>query len=235
MPAQKTKTIASTQHHLDIYTIQDNLVILKDGGAVLVLQVSAVNFGLLAESEQDALIYAYAGLINSLSFPIQIMVRSQKKDVSSYLRSLAEAEKAQKSNTIKQRIKNYRQFVEKTVRDNEVLDKKFYIVVPFTSFELGATKSVTSALKKSPQKPPYPLDYILKKAKTSLFPKKDHLLRQLNRLGLKAKQLETQDLIELYYHIYNPETPDTQEFSDAKEYNSPIVSAGIQKSKDKNG
>ena len=70
---------ASTQDHLDIEDVRDNLALLRDGSACLILQTTAVNFSLLSESEQDATIYAYAGLLNSLTFPIQIIIRSQKK------------------------------------------------------------------------------------------------------------------------------------------------------------
>ena len=77
--------VATTQDHLDIETIQDDLVILKTGICSIVIQASAINFGLLSEEEQDATIYAYAGLLNSLSFPIQIVIKSEKKDISAYL------------------------------------------------------------------------------------------------------------------------------------------------------
>ena len=227
MTAQK-KPIASTQQHLPIYTVQDDLAVLKDSSCVLVLSVSAVNFGLLSEAEQDATIYAYASLLNSLSFPIQILIRSQKKDVSSYLKSLIEAEKKQKNNLLKDKIKSYRKFVEEIVRENEVLDKKFYIAIPFASIQLGLSKSVAGSLKPT-SAPSYPIEYIVKKAKTALYPKRDHLVRQLQKLGLRTEQLTSQQLIELFYNIYNPDTPDTQEFAKTNEYESPLVGANVEK------
>ncbi|HET7713363.1 MAG TPA: hypothetical protein VFK94_02980, partial [Patescibacteria group bacterium] len=72
---------ASTQDHLDILDIRDNVIILKNGNAAGVLQTNAVNFDLLSESEQDALIFAYASLLNSLTFPIQIVIRSKRMDI----------------------------------------------------------------------------------------------------------------------------------------------------------
>lgn len=226
MTAQR-KPIASTQQHLPIHTVQDDLVVLKDGSCVLVLNVSAVNFGLLSEAEQDATIYAYASLLNSLSFPIQILIRSQKKDVSSYLKLLLEAEKKQKNELLKDKIKAYRKFVEKIVRENDVLDKKFYIAIPFSNIQLGLSKSVAGSIKKV-QAPSYPIDYIVKKAKTALYPKRDHLLRQLQKLGLKADQLTSQQLIELFYNVYNPDTPDTQGFAQTEEYEATMVSANVE-------
>ncbi|PJC76494.1 hypothetical protein CO010_02510, partial [Candidatus Shapirobacteria bacterium CG_4_8_14_3_um_filter_39_11] len=76
---------ASTQEQLPIEEVIDNMVLLKDGSCAIVMSVSAVNFDLLSEREQDAIIGAYGALLNSLTFPIQILVRSQKKDISSYL------------------------------------------------------------------------------------------------------------------------------------------------------
>ena len=89
----KIASRASTQSHLDIEDIKDNLVILKDGGSTLVLSVTAINFGLLSEREQDATIYAYAALLNSLAYPIQILIRSARKDISGYLKLLEDAER----------------------------------------------------------------------------------------------------------------------------------------------
>lgn len=197
---------ASTQEQLPIEDVKDNLVILKDGSCALVLAVSAVNFDLLSEREQDAIIYAYGALLNSLNFSIQIVIRSQKKDISSYLDLLAIQEvKKKDSPLVAGQIASYRTFVAEMVKKNNVLDKKFYVVIPFSALELGVGQTLTSLLKKSTGLP-FPKDYILQKAKISLFPKKDHLIRLFNRVGLKAKQLETNELIKLYFEIYNGET-----------------------------
>ena len=83
---------ASTQEYLPIEDIKNNLVVLKDGSCALVLSVSSVNFDLLSEREQEAIIYAYGALLNSLTFSIQIMIRSQRKDISSYLEILEKQE-----------------------------------------------------------------------------------------------------------------------------------------------
>lgn len=212
---------ASTQAHLEIEDIQDDLVILKDGGAALVLKTTAVNFGLLSEREQDATIFAYAALLNSLTFSLQIIIRSQKKDIGGYLKQLKKAEKKEKEPKIKAQIQKYQKFIEKIVTQNEVLDKKFYLVIPMSPLELGAAKSILSNIK--PKKGlPFPKKLILEKAKNSLFPKKDHLIKQLARLGLKASQLTTQELIELYFEIYNPEAS-KEPLSQAEEYQVPLV------------
>jgi len=199
---------ATTQEHLPIEDIKDDLVILKDGSCALVLSVSSVNFDLLSEKEQEAIIYAYGALLNSLTFPIQILVRSQKKDISSYLEVLKKQEQNKMgSPLLAGLINSYRKFVAEMVKKNNVLDKKFYVVIPFSSLELGITKSLTSVIAiRKIESLPYDKEYILAKAKASLIPKRDHLIKLFSRIGLLAKQLTTQELIRLYYNIYNTET-----------------------------
>lgn len=195
---------ASTQEHLEIEDIRDDLVILKDGGCVLILATTAINFSLLSEKEQEATIYAYAGLLNSLTFSVQIVIRSKRKDISSYLKLVSELEKKETRKEIKEQIQKYKAFVKETVAKNEVLDKKFYLAIPMSPLELGVSKAFTSTFKRS-KGLPFAKDYILKQAKIKLYPKRDHLLRQLNRLGLKARQLTTPEITKLFFEIYNPE------------------------------
>lgn len=201
IPAQ-VAVKSSTQDFIEIEDIQDDLIILKDGSCCLVIKVNAVNFGLLSEPEQEALIYSYAGLLNSLSFSIQLTIRSKRKDITAYLNLLKGAEEKQLYGPLREQIKKYRQFIETTVRVNNVLDKKFYIVIPFSLLEMGAVSAVGLFNRKKGL--PYPKSYILERAKTTLYPKRDHLFRQLARLGLKAHQLTTPELIQLFYDIYNP-------------------------------
>ncbi len=217
---------ASTQEHLDVEDIQDDLVLLKDGACALVIQVTAINFGLLSESEQDAIIFAYAGLLNSLSFPIQIIVRSTIKDITDYIRLLRKQEQKQKNSLLLDQLHKYRIFIEETVRDNQVIDKKFYAIIPFTALELGLTSSVGSSFKKK-KGLPYSKTYIMEKAKMSLYPKRDHLLRQFGRLGLQAKQLATQELLELLYNLYNQESVG-QIFSKPLDYTTSITKAAME-------
>lgn len=193
---------ATTQEFLDIEDITDDLIILQSGGAALVIETSAVNFGLLSEEEQDALIYANASLLNSLSFPLQIVILSKRMDISSYIEYISTEEEKQQSHVMKERIRRYREFILSIIKDNKVLEKKFYLVIPFSALELGIKEAFSVSGKK--KKLPFSKDYILSRAKTSLFPKRDHLLRQLGRIGLRGRQLTTQELDEFFYNLYNP-------------------------------
>lgn len=200
MPDKVAPIRATTQDFLEIEDFRDDMVLFSDGSCVIILETNAVNFGLLSEKEQDALIFAYSGLLNSLSFPIQIYIRSKRKDITGYLSLLENAQNAQRNPVMATRIKQYRDFIAATVKERNVLDKKFYIVIPFLAIELGVGNVSSFSGKKGL---PYSKSYILNKAKNTLFPRRDHLARQLARLGLRTKHLNAQQLIDLFHDVYN--------------------------------
>jgi hypothetical protein len=216
---------ASTQDHLDIEDVRDGLALLKDGSACVILETTAVNFSLLSEGEQDAIIYAYAGLLNSLTFPIQLVIKSQKKDINSYLGLLSAQKQKIQNPLLRNQLEKYYEFVQKTVAENEVLDKKFYLIIPFSSLELGVSSTLSSSLKKK-KGLPFDKDYILQKAKASLTPKRDHLINQLTRLGLKTKQLTTPAIIKLLFSYYNPNAGSV-DFAESTDYSAPMVEAAV--------
>src|SRR3989338_4719529 len=218
------KTKASTQEHLDIENIIDDLVILKTGWVALVLSLTAVNFDLLSEAEQDATIYAYGALLNSLTFPVEVLIRSKKADITSYFASLSEAEHAQPNPDLKRQIQKYLDFIESTVQQKTVLDKKFYLIINFSPLELGFKNITGRKPTKSGGK-----SQLIADAKIALLPKRDHLIKQMARLGLSARQLTTQELIELFYDIYNPAPTGTQRILlDTSSYTTPIVEPAVE-------
>src|SRR2546428_839405 len=115
--------MSTTQEHLLVKDITDDIILLKNGGGALVLQVSAVNFGLLSDMEQIAIISSFAQMLNSLSFSIQIVIRSERLNISSYLNLLSKAQKAQTNPLLLKMIVSYKQFIQTTIKENEVLDK----------------------------------------------------------------------------------------------------------------
>lgn len=197
---------STTQEELPIADITDDLVLFKDGGAAVVLESTSLNFGLLSEKEQEAVIYAYAALLNSLSFTIQIIVRSQRKDISNYLTYLDLAWQKITNPKLKSLMGSYKNFISETIKKKNVLGKRFFVVIPFSPLELGVTKSfMTITKRKGPL--PFSKSYIIKKAATILFPRRDHLMRQAGRLGIKLTPLPKDDVIELFYDVYNPKAP----------------------------
>lgn len=205
MSDQITPIRSTTQQFTEIEDVRDDVALFSDGSCAMMLSVAAVNFGLLSQKEQDAIIYSYAGLLNSLTFPIELVIRSQHKDITAYLRLLEDQERLQKSEKLRKSIASYRIFVESMVKEKEVLDKKFYIVIPFSSLELGISTNVLLGGKKKGL--PYPKSYIFEKATIALSPKRDQVLRLLARAGLRAKPLTGQQVAQLYFSYYNPDVP----------------------------
>jgi len=198
--------MATTQEHLPIADITNDIVVYKDGGAALVMESTSLNFGLLSEKEQAAVIAAYAAMINSLTFSIQIVVLTQRKDVSSYLNFLDQEAAKITQPILAKLMQGYKNFIMESVKKKNVLGKRFFVVLYLSPLELGVGKSV-AALAKRTGPLPFTKSYVIKKAKITLYPRRDHLIRQAGRLGIKFKQLGTADLIALYHSVYNPEHP----------------------------
>jgi len=165
----------------------------------LIIEVTATNFSLLSKEEHDAKIFSYSSLLNSLSYPIQIFIRSKRIDISSYLRLLDQEAIKTQNQMLGGRIRLYRDFIQELVRVNTILDKKFYIIISYSHFESGP-KTAQAALEKN--------------AKTTLDLKAKSLLSQLQRLNLYAKILEKEELTKLFYEIYNGDLVETNQTED---------------------
>lgn len=221
---------STTQQFLDIHDITNNYVIMKDGTVSLVITVDAMNFGLLAEEEQDAVMYAYAGLLNSLNYTVQIVINSQTKDVTSYLQLLKDQETNVDNETLRKRIRAYREFVANLIHDRNVLDKKFYVVIPANAVELGimGAKSVLPGQGDKFDITSIERSLLLERASNVLDPRRDHLIAQFARIGLYSRQLTTQEIIQLFYIRYNPEATEGQQIAESNSYTAPLVQASIQ-------
>jgi hypothetical protein len=221
---------STTQQFLDIYDITNNFVVMKDGTVSTILTVDAMNFGLLAEEEQDAIMYAYAGLLNSLNYSVQIIINSRTKDVTSYLKVLQEQETTAETETLRRRIRMYREFVGNLIHERNVLDKKFYVVIPAAAVEMGflAPASVLPGKTNAFDISSIERSVIIEKARNLLDPKRDHLIAQFARIGLFSRQLSTQEIIQLFYVRYNPEAVEGQQIGESSSYTTPLVKASIQ-------
>lgn len=222
-------TISSTtQEFLDVYDITNDMVILKDGVVSIIMQIGTMNFNLLAEQEQDAIMYTYGALLNSLNFPIQINIQSNIKDASRYLRLLDNQIKQSKSRAKSQLIGEYRDFVANLIRERNVLEKKFFVVIPTNAGEMG----LYTAESVLPGKTKFDINnfektVLIEKAATILDPRRDHLISQFNRIGLFARQLDTQEIIQNFYINYNPESMEGQEVTNSESYTTPLVTASL--------
>ncbi|NLG06270.1 MAG: hypothetical protein GX559_01055 [Candidatus Pacebacteria bacterium] len=224
---------STTQEFLDVYDITNDMVILKDGVVSIIMQIGTMNFSLLAEQEQDAIMYTYGALLNSLNFPIQINIQSNVKDASRYLRLLDNQIKESKSRAKSQLIAEYREFVANLIYERNVLEKKFFVVVPTNAAEMG----LYTAESVLPGKTKFDINnhektVLIEKASAILDPRRDHLIAQFNRVGLFARQLDTQEIIQNFYINYNPESTEGQEVANSDSYTTPIVRASLAEEQD---
>lgn len=188
MKKSAQKIHATTQQFTEIQDVKENVVLLTSGNACSIIEVKATNFALLSQGEQQAKMLSYATLLNSLSFAIQIVIQNKKFDISSYLKLLELAEKNSQGKLLANQIGLYRNFVAELVKENSVLDKKFYIVISYSYLEKGPIQ------KKS--------DFF-SNAKLSLLSKADAILNQLARINLSARTLVKDELIKVFYEFYN--------------------------------
>jgi hypothetical protein len=204
----RARATASTQDHLAVRDIRDDLVINKNGSVAMVIQTSAINFDLLAEYEQDNKILAFAGLLNSLNFRIQIMIRTKRIDITNYITYLQSQEQQAMSEGLKKQLNIYTTFVKNLIIQNDVLDKSFFIIVPYHTGSIIPETSILKSKKSKEEEEKnrnVQIDQLIEKAKIFLYPKRDHILKQLGRMGLFGHQLTTKELITELYTSYNPE------------------------------
>ncbi len=130
MPSKTYHSDDSTQRYLPFSEIRDNIVIMKDGSARIVLKVEAVNFLLKSEQEQDAIIYSFQHFLNALQFPIQILIRSLKVDIEGYLNRLKDLTAGQKNPLLKDQSERYIEFLTNLVNVAQIMKKEFYVIIP---------------------------------------------------------------------------------------------------------
>ena len=203
---KKINASASTQRFLDIAEIKEDIVVLRDGSLRAVLLVSSVNFALKSEDEQNAIISGYISFLNSLTFPLQIVVQSRRLNLDTYLNNLEQKRKEQTNELLKVQMSDYMGFVRELIQIGEIMTKRFYVVVPFDFISYKKRQGFFSAVKRvvAPAG-------IIKLDHKRFIEYKDLLDKRvgyvaagLGSTGLRAARLNTQNLIELYYESYNP-------------------------------
>jgi hypothetical protein len=193
------KIHSTTQDFTEIVDISDDVVFLKGGSAVVIAEISSVNFFLLSTDEQTARIYGYMSLLNSLSSYIQILIVSRRVDIGSYLKLLDDKIASVANPKIAEQLALYRDFIKDLVKGEGLLDKKVYMVIPFSQLELGPATMAGQAGDRSKTKAMTVNDRI----KSALVSKRNTVLTQVERMGLTARPLSTNELIKLFYELYN--------------------------------
>lgn len=214
----KPKPGPATQRFLDIAEIRDGVVILKDGTMRSVIMVSSINFALKSQDEQQAMIQSYMQFLNGLEYPIQIVIQSRKMNIDGYVQALNQQEGEIENELLKSQIRDYRSFITDLVELGEIMQKRFYVVVPFDPVtdrkrnffaRLGTALSPASVIRLTNKQ--------FKERKEDLDQRVNIIMGGLVGMGLAAARLDTEGLIELYYSAYNPDVYDSQKIQSIKD------------------
>jgi hypothetical protein len=230
----------STQNNLQIAEIRDGVVIMNDGTFRAVIMCKSINFDLMSPQEREAVEFAYQGTLNSLYFPVQIFIRSQKVDMRPYLQKLDKIRTEQDNMLLGLLMEDYIAFLSDITEQTNIMDKKFYAVIQYPEpneedikntieqskgFFKGMFDLMGKDKKATPQK--VVIDETrLETAKTELRNRVQALMQGLMECGVHSLPLDTQELIELYYGVYNPDTATRQQMRDFNDLSTPFVTKG---------
>lgn len=219
--SKKTGT-NSTQIFLKISEIRDDTVVLKNGGVRAVLRVASMNFNLKSEEEQNAIIYSYQGFLNTLEFPIQIVIRSKKLDIDEYLENLRKIGERQTSALLQRQTYEYVEYITKLVEYADIMEKEFFVIVSYDPFRAQKMNMIQKFLQSFQSKDSY--ETVKKRheefeqLKKSLNQRVNTVKIGLENAGLKVDQLMTKELIELFYTIYNPTVARYEKANDIRSF-----------------
>jgi type IV secretory pathway VirB4 component len=212
---KKRKQEQSTQQHLPIAAVQEDVVTLKNGGLRAVLLVSSINFDLKSEEEQEATVGSYVSFLNGLQFPVQILIQSRPLIIDDYLDQVRAAEKQQLNDLLRLQTAEYRTYIAELVSRANIMTKRYYVIIPY-----DAAADIQLAFWTRLQKAVWPGSEIrlsrqdfLKRAE-KLDKRVNAVATGLNNVGLQVRRLDTQSLIELYYSTYNPGSMQVQPLPD---------------------
>ncbi len=229
---QKGTDPNSTQNSLQIAAVRDGIVIMNDGTFRAVVMARSINFDLMSGNEQDAVEYAYQGFLNSLYFDVQIFIRSRKIDMRPYLEKLGKVRTEMDNMLLAMLMEDYIYFIDDLVEQTNIMSKEFYVIIPFTASLDGAqalqtSKKMFEGILGGQKKNVVTVDEAsLEKAKTELKNRVQNVANGLIQMGVQAIPLDTQELIELYYNVYNPDTATRQTLSGIDQLSAPIVTKG---------
>ncbi|MDD5751066.1 MAG: hypothetical protein PHS73_00925 [Candidatus Peribacteraceae bacterium] len=214
---------AATQRFLPIAEVRNDTVVLKNGGLRAVISVESINFNLKSETEQKGIIAGYQGFVNTIDFPVQIVIRSTKINIDPYIDTLREKAKQQQSELLRDQTTSYADFIERIVEAADIMQKRFYVIVPldetpekkspFSAFFnwMGIDDSSSKAIKRHQQ---------FERRASPLKDRVNLVETGLRNIGLVTHRLTTRELIELYYHAYNPATSQEQKLSKMTDLNT---------------
>lgn len=224
----------STQNALQIAEIRDGIVIMNDGSFRTVIMVKSINFDLMSPQEREAVEYSYQGFLNSLYFPVQIFVHSTKVDLGPYIEKLDKIRTEHENMLLALLMEDYIVYMDQLSQQTNIMDKKFYVVIPYfpvidvqkaLTASKGLITGITSMFNNKQQRVVIN-EADLSKAKDELRNRVQAVLGGLQQCGIQGLPLDTQELIELYYDVYNPDTATRQQLKNFNDLSAPVVTKG---------
>lgn len=214
----------STQQSVAVQEIRDGVIFLKNGSFRQLLMVSGVNFDLKSETEQDLMTYAYQNFLNALDFSVQIFIHSRRLNIDSYLQKLQERHHQETNELLKTQIAEYIEFIKSFVANNAIMDKSFFVAVPYDPVYLPkAAKGIMGFFKKGKklvsqnQKNQIPQTEDVQQNLQQLNQRVDQVIAGLQQIGLRVVPLGTEETIELIYNLYNPQLIEKEKLEILKE------------------
>lgn len=199
-----SKNSKATQDFVPIQEVRDGVVVLKDGGLRIILIASSLNLALKSEDEQKAVINQFQNFLNSLSFSTQIFVQSRRLDIRPYIALLEERLKAQMEELLKIQIKEYIDFVKNFTERTNIMSKNFFIIVPYTPPVLGGKRGISFPGGKDTAEKKQDNVEAFEEARSQLEQRVSIIESGLTGMGVRIIQLGTEEVIELFYKIFNP-------------------------------
>lgn len=232
MPMPKANP-TSTQNALEIAEVRDGVVIMNDGSFRAVVMCQSINFDLMSPEEREAVEFSYQGFLNSLYFPIQVFVRSQKVDLRPYIEKLDKIRSEHDNMLLALLMEDYINFMDMIAQQTNIMDKKFYIVIPFEPMidaqkVVQASKGFFNTIFGKKELRVVINEADLEKAKTELKNRIQAVMNGLQQCQVQSLPLDTQELIELYYDAYNPDTATRQKLKNfgKLQMDAPVVTRG---------
>jgi hypothetical protein len=211
----KKKVSSSTQQYLDVAEIRENSVIMRDGTMRAIILTSSINFALKSEDEQNAIIAAYVSFLNNIDHTLQVVIQSRELDIKNYINSLKQREREQTNELLKMQTAEYIQYVSELISLGKIMNKRFYIVVPYDPLSdkhKGFFSSLLELFK--PVSLVKMKEKIFNRRRQDLTRRVEHIISGLASMGISSAELDTQGLIELFYNAYNPTTSNNQSLVD---------------------
>ncbi len=202
----------SSQSSLLISELRDSMVIMKDGSFRAIVACKSINFDLMSEEEREAVEYQYQNFLNSLNFTVQILVRSQRVDITPYIDRLTELRRQNDNMLLGVLMDDYIEFIDELSQEANIMDKSFFIVIPYyTSKEaekaLEQSKNFFKTFSKDKTPPINRIDRATyDKAVSEINNRAEAVVSNLFNLGIQSVRLNTKELAQLYYNFNNPDT-----------------------------